>query len=56
MNFHKQHPLCALGYIYTDNHHYERNYYHHMSTDGLHLTDILKDKWADQFVKAFSKN
>ena len=33
----------------------KRNYYHHLD-DGLHLTDFLKNKWADQFIKAMAHN
>ena len=29
----------------------ERNYYHHLH-DGIHLTEELKIKWAEQFLKA----
>ena len=33
----------------------EKNYYQHLR-DGLHLSDELKDKWAEQFLKAIAKN
>ena len=33
----------------------ERNYYQHLR-DGLHLSEELKEKWAEQFVKAVAKN
>ena len=29
----------------------KRNYYHHLH-DGIHLTEELKIKWAEQFLKA----
>ena len=32
-----------------------RAYYHHLQ-DGIHLTDYLKNKWADEFVQAFAHN
>ena len=32
-----------------------RNYYYHLE-DGLHLSDFLKNKWADQFIKAMAHN
>ena len=33
----------------------KRAYYHHLS-DGLHLTDFLKNKWADEFIKVMAQN
>ena len=33
----------------------KRNYYHHLN-DGLHLTDYLKSKWADEFVTVMAHN
>ena len=32
-----------------------RAYYHHLP-DGLHLSEYLKEKWANQFVKAMAHN
>ena len=32
-----------------------RAYYHHLQ-DGLHLSDYLKGKWADEFVTVMSHN
>ena len=33
-----------------------KSYYHHLSTDGLHLTTKLYQTWATQLVKAFDRN
>ena len=33
----------------------KRNYYHHL-VDGIHLTDYLKNKWADEFVNVMAHN
>ena len=33
-----------------------KSYYHHLCTDGLHLTDALNRTWAKQIVKAFDRN
>ena len=32
-----------------------RAYYHHLQ-DGLHLTDYLKNKWADEFTTVMAHN
>ena len=32
-----------------------KSYYHHLS-DGIHPTEELKGKWADEFVKAIARN
>ena len=32
-----------------------RAYYHHLS-DGIHLTNFLKQKWASLFIKAMAQN
>ena len=33
-----------------------KSYYHHLGTDGLHLSDKIITAWATQFVKAFGRN
>ena len=33
-----------------------KSYYHHLSKDGLHLTESINESWAKQFVKAFERN
>ena len=33
----------------------KRNYYHHLA-DGIHLSEFLKEKWANQFINAIAHN